>query len=82
VRRIRKVPVNEKGPVQVEETAGGERSLATQDTVSLNLPLDLNLLLVIFTATVVSVLGICLLIVFVMVRLSQRHSKERLPPLL
>ena len=60
------------------EQKSGERSLAGQETVSLNLPLDLNLLVIIFTTTVVSVLLFCLVIVFVMIKLSQRHAKELL----
>jgi len=62
--------------VQVEE--GGEGSLVSHEesSVSLSLPMDLNLLILIFSATLLSVLFFCLLILIVMLKLSQINKKE------
>jgi hypothetical protein len=60
----------------VEE--GGEGSLVSHEesSVSLSLPMDLNLLILIFSATLISVLFFCLLILIVMLKLSQINKKE------
>jgi len=47
-----------------------------EDEVTKEYAVDLNLLLIIFTITVVSVLGFCLLIIYVMFKLSRRNIKE------
>jgi hypothetical protein len=60
----------------VEE--GGEGSLVSHEesSISLSLPMDLNLLILIFSATLLSVLFFCLLILIVMLKLSQINKKE------
>jgi hypothetical protein len=60
----------------VEE--GGEGPLVSHEerSVSLSLPMDLNLLILIFSATLLSVLFFCLLILIVMLKLSQINKKE------
>jgi hypothetical protein len=60
----------------VEE--GGEGPLVSHEerNVSLSLPMDLNLLILIFSATLLSVLFFCLLILIVMLKLSQINKKE------
>ncbi len=65
-----------RAALQVEE--GGEGSLVSHEesSISLSLPMDLNLLILIFSATLLSVLFFCLLILIVMLKLSQINKKE------